>query len=85
MMLYRLLLYRIRREFIPPAPNTQADLDWFLVQSDPDASLVKGDVLNSDGLRVLLFSTDESLTILARARTILCDGTFLFYDACKYQ
>ena len=68
-------LYRIRRQFIPPAPSTQAelnvDLDWFLVRRDPDESLVKGDVLHSDGLRVLLFSTDESLAVMARARTFL--------------
>ena len=35
---------------------------------DPKESLVKGDILHSDGLRVLLFSSDESLNILARLR-----------------
>ena len=72
-------LYRIRRSFIPAAPVTQSELDinldWFLVNHETDESLVKGDVLHSDGLRVLLFSTDESLNILARAQTVLCDGT----------
>ena len=78
-------LYRIRRQFIPPAPSTQADLDVFLVRRDPDESLVKGDVLHSDGLRVLLFSTDESLAVMARARTLLCDGTFRITPFLWYQ
>ena len=62
----------MRRRFIPAAPTTQAELDinldWFLVNHDPKESLVKGDILHSDGLRVLLFSSDESLNILARLR-----------------
>ena len=82
-------LYRIRRKFIPAAPNTQAELDtcleWFLVNRDPDESLVKGDILHSDGLRVLLFSTDESLNILARAQTVLADGTFRITPNLWYQ
>ena len=82
-------LYRIRREFIPAAPNSQAELDtnlpWFLVSRDPEESLVKGDVLHSDGLRVLLFATDESLNILARAQTILADGTFRITPYLWYQ
>ena len=52
------------------------NLDWFLVGQNPDEFLVEGDIVHSDGLRVLLFSTDESLSILARTRTILCDGTY---------
>ena len=79
----------MRRRFIPAAPTTQAELDinldWFLVNHDPKESLVKGDILHSDGLRVLLFSTDESLNILARAQTILCDGTFRICPYLWYQ
>ena len=82
-------LYRIRRQFIPPAPSSQIDLDenldWFLVGRNPDESLVKGDIVHSDGLRVLLFSTDESLIILGRTRTILCDGTFRITPYLWYQ
>ena len=82
-------LYRIRREFIPAAPSTQVELntglDWFLVSRDPEESLVKGDVIHSDGLRVLLFATDESLNILARSRTILADGTFRITPYLWYQ
>ena len=48
-------------------------------------SLVKGDVLHSDGLRVFLFSTAESLSILLRARTVLCDGTFRITPYLWYQ
>ena len=75
--------------FIPPEPSTQANLDinldWFLVSHDPDENIVKGDILHSDGLRVLLFSTDESLGILARAISVLCDGTFKITPYLWYQ
>ena len=80
-------MYRIRRLYIPPAPLAQAgldvSLDWFLVS--PTETIVKGDVLHSDGLRVLLFATDESLQIMARARTILADGTFKITPYLWYQ
>ena len=82
-------LYRIRRQFIPPAPSSQTDLDanldWCLVSRNPDESLIKGDIVHSDGLRVLLFSTDESLSILARSSTILCDWTFHICPYLWYQ
>ena len=43
-------LYRIRREFTPPAPSTQADLNvdlpWFVVSRDREETLVKGDILH---------------------------------------
>ena len=82
-------LYRIRREFIPAAPTSQAELntnlDWFLVNREPRESLVKGDILHSDGLRVLLFASDESLKIMARDRTILADGTFRITPYLWYQ
>ena len=44
-----------------------------------DESMVKGDIIHIDGLRVLLFSTDESLKIMSRSRIILADGTFRIY------
>ena len=66
------------------------NLKWFLISNPNDAddsledeesqgrleSIVKGDKIHSDGLRVLLFATEDSLRMLARARTILGDGTF---------
>ena len=80
-------MYRIRRQYIPPAPQTQAgldvSLDWFLIS--PEETIVKGDVLHSDGLRVLFFASDESLRIMARARTILADGTFRITPYLWYQ
>ena len=82
-------LYRIRRLFISPEPSSQTDLDvnlnWILVSRNPNESLIKGDIVHSDGLRVLLFSTDESLSILARSSTILCDGTFRICPYLWYQ
>ena len=46
---------------------------------------MKGDKLHSDGLCVLLFSSDESLQVLSRARTILADGTFRICPSLWYQ
>ena len=47
-------LYSIRRLYVPATPATQAelntDLDWFLFSREPRESIVKGDVLHSDGL-----------------------------------
>ena len=80
-------LYRLKRKFIPSAPTSQADLnvdlDWFHISSQE--SIVKGDLLHSDGLRVILFASDDSLKILARARTILADGTFKITPYLWYQ
>ena len=39
----------------------------------------------SNGRRILVFSSDESLKILARARTILGDGTFRVTPSLWYQ
>ena len=82
-------LYKVRRDFIPPAPNTQAELDttllWFNLRGEGSESIVKGDVVHIDGLRVLLFASDESLRIMCRARTILADGTFRITPFLWYQ
>ena len=81
-------MYRVRRQYIPAAPLTQAGLDvssdWFMMHSSEE-TIVKGDILHSDGLRVLLFASDESLRILARSRTILADGTFRITPYLWYQ
>ena len=82
-------MYSIRRQYIPPAPLTQAELDtslnWFKLSLDSEESIIKGDIIHNDGLRVLLFSTDESLKIMSRARTILADGTFRITPYLWYQ
>ena len=59
------------------------DLDWFLLS--PEENIVKGDQLHKDGLRVILFASDDSLKIMARARTILADGTFKITPYLWYQ
>ena len=69
--------------------DLNTSLEWFDIDSlDADKSvddeegvsskesIVKGDKIHGDGLRVLMFATEESLKILARARTILGDETF---------
>ena len=82
-------MYSIRRQYIPPAPTIQVELDttldWFKVSLGSDESMVKGDIIHIDGLRVLLFSTDESLKIMSRSRIILADGTFLICPYLWYQ
>ncbi|XP_023334830.1 uncharacterized protein LOC111706240 [Eurytemora carolleeae] len=79
-------MYAIRRLFIPPAPETQGELDihskWFLIN---DQSIVIGDYLHSDGLRTLVCSTNECLQILSRAETIHGDGTFRITPYLWYQ
>ena len=73
----KLLLIK-RREIIPADPKLATDIDTglpaFLL--DGVECMVKGDQVFQDGRRILLFSTDEHLQILARAREILGDGTF---------
>ena len=72
-------MYRLRRKFIPAAPATKAQfdtsLDWFLCEQSSGESVVKGDIMHSDGLRVILFSTEESLQILSRAQAFPHDVT----------
>ena len=72
------LLLSKRREVIPADPTIVTDIDTglpvFLL--DGEECIVKGDQVFQDGRRILLFSTDEHLRILARAREILGDGTF---------
>merc|ERR1712150_373175 len=61
-------------------------LTGFCVTSLPGSqSVVKGDILHSEGLRVILFSTEDSLQILARAQIILADGTFRITPHLWYQ
>ena len=43
-------------------------------------SVVKGDQLLSDGRRIILFTTNEHLKILARAPQILGDATFRLWE-----
>ena len=73
----KLLLIK-RKEIIPADPKLATDIDTglpaFLL--DGVECMVKGDQVFQDGRRILLFSTDEHLQILARAREILGDGTF---------
>ena len=61
-------LYHIRRDYIPALPEFQDELN---VESDffklNNKSIVVGDKIFSDGLRVLLFSTDECLELLAHS------------------
>ena len=70
-------LYDIRRSFIPAAPSTQDEFnvtsDWFQIDKE---SMVIADISHNDGLRVLIFSTSENLSILSRSEFIFGDGTF---------
>ena len=50
-----------------------ADHQWHKVGEE---SIVKGDFRTKDNSRILLFSTDASLRILAKAKGLAVDGTF---------
>ena len=73
-------LYKERRCFIPPEPKTCADLDlgrdMFYLDEDHKETMIKGDTMLDDHRRVILISTDAQMETLARAKTILGDGTF---------
>ena len=73
-------LYKERRSFIPPEPKSAADInldkDLFYVDSDHKETMIKGDTLLDDQRRVILISTDAHLEMIARAKTLLGDGTF---------
>ena len=72
-------LYTKRRDFIPANPvnmtDLNIDLSMFLYSEDGE-NVVKGDTVLSDGRRIILFSSNKHLEVLARARQILGDGTF---------
>ena len=61
-----------RREMIPPDPKAMSDIDFslpvFLTKNGEN--VVKGEQVLSDGRRVILFTTNEHLKILARAHQI---------------
>ena len=80
-------LFKKRRELIPRNPATmkelQIDLPWFL--TDQQEQIVKGDREFDDGRRVILFSTNDLLEILAKAPQILGDGTFRITPTQWYQ
>lgn len=67
-----------RRQMIPPDPKVMADIDVDLpvFLTKKGENVVKGEQVLSDGRRVILFTTNEHLKILARAHQILGDGTF---------
>ena len=76
----------VRREPTQPFPALYLRIrSKFLCDQSSRESVVKGDILHSDGLRVILFSTEDSLQILSRAQTILADGTFRITPHLWYQ
>ena len=52
--------------------------NWFLLGQE---SIVIGDNIHSNGLRVISFSTSKALYYLSRSTTINADGTF---KICPY-
>ena len=71
-------LLSVRRHVIPPDPKFMTDIDVslpiFLYKEGEN--IVKADQVLSDGRRIIMFSTNDHLRILARANQILGDGTF---------
>ena len=76
--LFHHLLYRKRRELIPPNPKTMIELnvDLPMFQYSSDETVVKGDQVLSDGRRVVLFTTNAHLKTLSKTEEVLADGTF---------
>ena len=68
----------VRRQVIPPDPKFMADIDINLpifIYKEGE-NVVKADQVLPDGRRIILFTTNDHLKILARAHQILGDGTF---------
>ena len=69
-------LYKKKQEKIPSEPKTMRDLrvdsEWF--KFNRSEMVVKGDLLLEDGRRIVLFSSNEHLEILACGKQILSDG-----------
>ena len=82
-------LYGERRCFIPANPKTQTDLDvkhdLFLYNKESKESMVKGDTILTNGKRIVFFSSNEHLDLLARGAQILGDGTFKTTPSLWYQ
>ena len=80
-------LYKTRREVIPSDPKEMTDLDvnleWF--HYSQNEMVVKGDQVLDDGKRILLFSSNDHLDLLARAKQVLGDGTFKITPKLWYQ
>ena len=70
-------LCTFKHEFIPPAPKSQAEFDtkssWMNLKSGE--SIIKEDE-DDESSRIILFATNFTLRLLARAVAISCDGTF---------
>ena len=71
-------LFRKRREIIPSNPKnmTELNVDLPMFQFNKDETVVKGDQVLSDGRRVVMFSTNFHLKLLAKTEEALADGTF---------
>ena len=71
-------LYKKKYEFVPRDPENMKDFDtdlpWCTLSSGEN--IVKEDILLKNGKRIIMFSTNALLDILARAIEILGDSTF---------
>ena len=67
-----------RRQVIPPDPKfmTDINIDLPIFLYKEGENVVKADQVLADGRRIMLFTTNDHLKILARATQILGDGTF---------
>ena len=68
---FHTILYRKRRELIPPNPKTMIDLnvDLPMFQYSRDETVVKGDQVLTDGRR------NAYLTLLSKSEEVLAEGT----------
>ena len=82
-------LYKKCLEVIPANPKTAKDFDvnspWLNIENKTNESICIGDKLFNDGKRIVMFSTNDHLEILARVRQILCDVTFKITPTLWYH
>ena len=57
----------------------------FYLDEDHKETMIKGDTMLDDHRRVILISTDAQMETLARAKTILGDGTFKIAPSLRTQ
>ena len=55
---------------------TELNVDLPMFQFNKEETVVKGDQVLSDGRRVVMFSTNYHLKLLAKTEEALADGTF---------
>ena len=79
-------LYRLRRKRLPPIPTTREEVHFCGEWAETDAG--ENFLLVEDGQgdsKIVIFSTEHNLELLAQAEKIYVDGTFQICPRVFYQ